>query len=230
MSSLGAISFAATLVAVLIFELFSPRKARESATRQLWANLFAIRLFAEEPRIVLESLAGVIRANGRLLLCAIPPALILAPAFYFLYGYLETRYAVAPLQTGVPRVVTVKVNQMEDVRLETPDWITVDAPPVHILKDGEISWRIIPNHSGDPLMKVRTPSQVFAVNPLKNMFEPAPPMLLYGVSLTWAWWFGVWCVLSVIPARLMASRILPRLSSTVSRSVRHSTSGASGSS
>jgi hypothetical protein len=26
--------------------------------------------------------------------------------------------------------------------LETPDWITVDAPPVHVFDEKEISWRL----------------------------------------------------------------------------------------
>ncbi len=192
-------------MAMLIFEWLSPRRRREAATRQLWANLFAIRLFGDEPSIVLESLLGVIRANARLLLCAIPPILILAPGFYFLFGYLEARYGVAPLQAGVPRVVTVKLSQMDDPELETPDWITVDAPPVHILQDREISWRILPKRSGEALLQVNNHGELLPVNALQNMFEPAPPMQLYGVSLKWTWWLAIGCVVSVFPARLIAA-------------------------
>lgn len=230
MSSLIAISALATLLAVTVFEKLSPKALRESATRQLFANLFAIRLFADEPGIVLQSLLGVIGANFRLLLCAIPPMLVLAPAFYFLYGYLDSRYGVAPLTTGVPRVVTVKLDHFENIRLETPDWITVDSPPVHVFADREISWRIRPTRSGQVKLKVIAGSKVIEIDPRRNMFEPAPPMSFYGVSLNWTWWFAIWSVLSVVPIKLIASKILPMLSSTVSKSVRHSTSGISGAS
>ena len=129
-----------------MFEIFSNHAARDDATRRLWANLFAIRLFADEPRIVMQSLLGVASANARLLACAIPPLAALTPIFLLCYGHLDAFFGSPHLTVGTERVLTVRLHDLKggwpDMRLETPSWIDIDSPPVHLLDDREISWRI----------------------------------------------------------------------------------------
>jgi hypothetical protein len=219
LSDLIFISALSTFLAIVVFEKCSNNRLKAAATSQLWANLFAMRLFGDEPRIVMQSLWGVCAANIRLLASAVLPILILAPVFYFIYQHFST----APLSVGVPRVLTVKVLNMDHVRLETPDWIRVDSPPVHIFADKEISWRIRPLRIGKGTMKVFAGSQVIEINSARYLFQPAPPIYFYGVWLNWSWWFAIWSLCFIIPAKILLT-----LSSTVSKSVRHSISGASG--
>ncbi len=133
------------------------KAGRRRATHQLWANLLAIHLYADEPAIVWQSLGGVIGANARLLLYALPPIAITAPLFLVIYSYFDSVY----LQVGVPKVLTVQLTQMDsEVRLETPSWITVDSPPVHILDDKQISWRILATKSARGVVKISSGREV----------------------------------------------------------------------
>ena len=111
-----------------------------------------------KPRIVAQSLAGVAAANARLLACAILPLAVLAPIFLLLYGHLDAFFGSAPLAVGVPRVLTVRLNRLEsgwpDIRIETPAWVTVDSPPVHVLDEKEISWSIRATQAARGVVKI----------------------------------------------------------------------------
>jgi hypothetical protein len=144
--SLLLVSALSALLGLLIFESSSNKTVRDRAERRLWANLLAIRLFADDPQIVLQSLAGVVVANGRLLLCALPPLTLLVPLFLLLYGHLDAFFGSPPIPVNVPQVLTVRLNDLEhgwpDIQILTPSWIRVDSPPVHVLDEKTVSWTI----------------------------------------------------------------------------------------
>ncbi len=239
-----AASALVAMLAVIVWEKLSDQPATKRATSRMWAHLFAIRLFSEEPRIVFESLLGVVTANARLLLLAVPPMVILVPVLFLVYGYLDRSYGSAPIAVGVPRVLTVRLSEMEDVSVEAPEGVEVALPPVHVLAAKEISWRIQPTKAIEGAFKIRADGETIEVKsqrwpgylalrprgPIEevNLSEPAAPISCYGISLKWEWWFTMLSLVFVLPARLIAKRIFPMLSSTVSWSVRHSTSGDRG--
>lgn len=158
MFSLIVVSVVTGALFLFVFERLSNRNAIELAKRQLWARLLAIRLFADDPRIVGQSLFGVMAANGRLLAHAIPPLLVLAPLFVLLYGHFDAFFGSRPLKVRSPRVLTVRLKEIKDgwpnAALQAPGWIAVETPPVHIFDEREISWRIRPLETNRSLVKI----------------------------------------------------------------------------
>lgn len=145
--ALAAISAVAALIAVTVFETLSDKRARTAAIRSLWAHLYAIRLYADDPGVVLPSFAGLISANARLLFSMATPVIAMAALFFVSYGYLDTLFGSVTLSPGVARVLTVQLNHLDEngwppIRLDAPAWIVVDAPPVHVFDSRQISWRI----------------------------------------------------------------------------------------
>lgn len=144
--SLLLVSAVAAFVALLLFEGLSDKAVRDRASRRLWANLLAIKLFADSPRVVGQSFGAVMAANAVLLARAIPAFAALTVLFLLCYGHLDAFFGVPTLSVGTPRVLTVRLRHMEggwpDISLQAPNWIVVDSPPVHVLDDKEISWRI----------------------------------------------------------------------------------------
>lgn len=156
--SLAVTAALAAFLAMLVFDKVTNKPVRERAMRRLWTNLLAIRLFADDPSVVLRSLAGLAAANLQLLVCAIPALVVMVPLFFLVYGHLDAFFGSTPLVAGSHRVVTVRLAHLEngwpDVRLITPPWITVDSPPVHVFDEGEISWSIRPSRASRGALQV----------------------------------------------------------------------------
>jgi hypothetical protein len=214
----------ATLGAFALFRLTSNNSRRERLWRQLWANLFAIRLYADEPRLVLEGLLGVITANAGLLITALPALLIMSALGILLFGPLDRIFGVAPFDVSNPRVLTVRLKHLDgdwpDMRLETPDWITVDSPPVHVFNQREISWRIRANKPSVGVVKVIGGGDIVETKidirswpacvqlSVSDVSMPAPEqtLSLLGISLNWVWWFSIFSILLAFPLHWLLSR------------------------
>lgn len=218
------VSALATLAAILFFRFTSNHSRRERLWRKLWANLFAIRLYADEPGVVFESLLGVMVANAMLLITALPALVAMSLLALLLFGPLDRLFGVAPLEVSTPRVLTVKLKHLQaewpDVRLETPDWITVDSPPVHVFNQREISWRIQARKASVGMVKVIAGSDSVETKidsrPWPANFQlitsgvsiPGPEQVLsfLGISLNWVWWFSTFSIVLAFPLRWLLSR------------------------
>jgi hypothetical protein len=132
----------AGVVLALSFRRFANHAAIRRLRRRLWAHVLELRLFGEEPALAFGSLWGTAQTNLRLLAHALPPLLIAAPVIGLLAVPLSEFFTRTPLQTGGDTVLTVRLRRDAEVRLQTPSWVVVDAPPVHIPAAREISWRL----------------------------------------------------------------------------------------
>ena len=152
------VSAIAGVLALFIFEKFAKGPVRERASRQLWASLLAIRLFADDPHVVARSFASLIWANAVLVGSAIPPALLLTALFLVCYGHLDAFFGTSTLAVNTRSVLTVRLNKLDgawpNLSLVTPDWIAVDSPPVHVFDDKEISWSIRPTRAAQGTVRV----------------------------------------------------------------------------
>lgn len=145
-------------LALLIFEKFANRAVRDRAFRRLWAGLLAIRLYSEDPGVVARSFASVLSANAVILVSAIPPLLLMTALFLLCYGHLDAFFGTSPLAVNSESVLTVRLSRLDKgwpaVSLIAPDWIAVDAPPVHVFEDREISWSIRPTRAARGTVRI----------------------------------------------------------------------------
>jgi len=132
----------------LAFRWAGQRQKTRELRRKLWAHVLELRLFGDDPSLAVTSLAHIIRINVTLLCYALPPLLLAAPVVLLLLAQLNDFFTSTPLAQGRDAVLTVRFRgalpPSDSVRLETPSWIAIDAPPVHIPASREISWRIRP--------------------------------------------------------------------------------------
>jgi len=136
----------AGMVLALSFRLFANRAAIRDLRRRLWGCVLELRLFGEEPALAFATLLRTLRINGLLLARVLPPLAAAAPLLALAAFQGNEFFARTPLQTGADAVLTVRLRGAGDplppVGLQTPPWIEVDAPPVHIPAAREISWRL----------------------------------------------------------------------------------------
>jgi len=138
----AALGCVAGAVVSLCFRLFAGRTAMQELRRKLWAHVLELRLFGEEPVLAFASLLGIVKINLLLLARALPPLLIAAPVVALIVLPLNEYFTRTPLGEGESAVMTVRLHPFVVPQLQTPSWIHVDAPPVSVPADGEVSWRL----------------------------------------------------------------------------------------
>ena len=147
LTAIGVLSGAGSLWA---FRRFSnPSKVRLSINHVI-AHLFELRLFADEPALILRSQRDLLSANWDFLRQMTSPSLLLAMPFAILLLALKAFFGHAPLEIGKPAIVTVHCSQgilSPTAKLVAPAGIEVETPALRIPTTSEISWRIRPIES-----------------------------------------------------------------------------------
>ncbi len=189
------------VVSAMVFRRFMPADSRQTVNRIL-AHVMELRLFLDEPGLVLRAQRDLLRENVRLLGQLAVPVLITAPLFGLVVWQGDAVYGRAPLRAGESVVVTARVPGGSDaeIRLSAPPEIAVETPAVRVPRLREVSWRI-------------RPSRPFRGElPLSGGAEwvdiPWPRASVLGFSWV-AWFFGISAVCALltrrVPMRTMAA-------------------------
>jgi hypothetical protein len=136
------------LIAGWLFRRTVDVAARRATLRQIHAHFLEFRLFFDEPRLIWRAQKALIRANLQVCALLLRPTLILALPMAWLMLQLDAVYGAAPLQIGEPAIVTAQLDT-EDAQsvLEAPPGIAVETPPVRIVSERQVVWRICPLHA-----------------------------------------------------------------------------------
>lgn len=139
------------LLMVLLFRYTSDQKAIRSAKERLKAHLLAVRLFQDQLPVVLRSYARIMGGTGRYLKLAFKPLLLVIIPLTFLIVQLDRYLGFTPFKTGDPFLVTARTtnaNTLDTISLQLPSGVVPTSPPVHIVADNEIVWRLVAQKEG----------------------------------------------------------------------------------
>lgn len=128
-----------------------PVKVR-SAVNRIVAHLLELRLFGDEPLLVIRAQSALLAANGALLRQVIGPSLLLLVPFAVLFLGMDAEFGLAPLQPGRPAVITLQwktlpQSLLPNAELRAPAGIQVETPPVRVRSASQTSWRVRPLHA-----------------------------------------------------------------------------------
>jgi hypothetical protein len=162
---LTIISVVAGYISLWAFRHSSDLDRLRWALNRVVAHLFELRLFSDDPARVIRAQFDLLVANGALLRQVAVPSLILAIPFTLLFFAMDALLSLAPLQTGVPTIVTLQYRLRSgksppDVKLEAPPSIRVETRPVHIARLAQIAWRIRPMRSTEGHLKLNYNGQL----------------------------------------------------------------------
>jgi hypothetical protein len=142
-TGLVVISLAAGAAMLWVFKKTSnPAKIR-GVKRLLMAYLLEMRIYRDEPGVVLRAQGSLLLANLKYIGLMLLPAVWLAAPLTILLIHLESFYGRSPLPIGREAVVTMAMRTPVNVTLEAPPGINVETR-VRVLDEGQISWRIRP--------------------------------------------------------------------------------------
>jgi uncharacterized membrane protein (DUF106 family) len=169
------------LAMVVLFGYTSDQKAIARAKDELKAHLLAVRLYRDQLHVVMGSYGKVLRGTGRYLKLAFKPLLYVIIPITILIVQLDRILGLSAIQTKTPFLLTVRTSSPDatnNISIEPPAEITVDAPPVHVPAENEVVWRLIANQEGSFEVKlvadgqtatktVRVSSELARVSPVR---------------------------------------------------------------
>lgn len=202
LSTLIPVSALYGIAAVLIFRRFTDKALIRRSVNRVLAHVMELGLFLDAPRLVLRAQCDLLRENARLLRLAIVPTGILALLFALLFEPMNAIYGRAPLPVGEPSVVTIQMKDapMPEVQLEAPAEIAVETPPVRILRDRQISWRVRPMRESSGGLKFHVENRVVTAGFLFRDAAIGSIDIRYPrgeiIGLPWLVWFALVSTLS----------------------------------
>ncbi len=134
----------------------SNQPAIERAKKLMQAHLLEMRLFGDDPGLLLAAQKDLILSNFKYVGHMLRPALFLALPMVILYGHLDAVYGRRPLRVGETALVTAKVVPQRGVPvLSASTGATVETAAVRVQAAGEVSWRVrvIENGSAELTLK-----------------------------------------------------------------------------
>ena len=136
----------------------SNQRAVERAKKRMQAHLLEMRLFGDDPRLLLRAQKDLLLHNAKYAAHMTRPMLFLAAPMVILYAHLDAVYGRRPLRVGETALVTAKIDPSGAApSLTASPGIAVETPAVRVPPDGEVSWRVRAVGEGRAELILRSP-------------------------------------------------------------------------
>jgi uncharacterized membrane protein (DUF106 family) len=141
---------AATGVGILwVWSKTSDQPRMKRVKDSVWAALFELRVYVNEPHVTWRAQKALFTANFRYMSLALRPTLWMIAPMALLLVHLNSFYGRAPLPLNRDAIVTVGMSSTWDPhspapQVLAPPQVLVTSFPVRAPDAGEISWRIRP--------------------------------------------------------------------------------------
>ncbi len=154
---LFVLSIITGLVMIVLFGYLSDQNAVRRAKDQLRAQLLAVRLFQDQPQVVLRAYGRILTGTGRYLRVSFKPLAIIIVPMLALLIYCDRYMGSLPFQANQPILLTARLDKpeaLDNISLRLPQGLTESAPAVHIAEDNEVAWRLVASGEGNYTVNV----------------------------------------------------------------------------
>ena len=147
------ISLLSVFLILFIFKHTSNQKGIKTVKDRIKAHLLELRLYKDNLRISLKAQGSILRQNSKYIAYSGKPLLFMIIPIVLIIAHTNFWFGYASLEPGQKTLVKVKLNEdydplETDIRLEPSPSYTIETPPLRILEENEIDWRISPLQSG----------------------------------------------------------------------------------
>jgi len=150
------------LVMIVLFGYLSDQSAVRRAKDQLRAQLLAVRLFQDQPQVVVRAYGRILTGTGRYLRVSFKPLAVIILPMIALLVYGDRYLGSLPFQTNQPILLKAKLDKpgaLDEVALRLPPGLSESAPAVHIADNNEVVWRLVASADGDYTVNVLAEGQ-----------------------------------------------------------------------
>ncbi len=142
---LSFISLVTGIILLIVFRFTSNQAAIGKTKERIRGHFLEIRLFQDDPVIVIGSLGRIMKDNFIYLRYTMVPFLFMLVPVVLMLVQMDMRYGSRPFTAGdetVLRVETAKGSRenLEKLKIDVPDFVRVNVRPVRIPSTGEVLW------------------------------------------------------------------------------------------
>ncbi len=155
----------AGIVALLVYKRVSNQAGIARAKNGIAVHLLEVVLYRNDLVGVLVSTARAMGQNLLYLGHNLLPMVVMFVPMMAVLVQLVAHYALAPVPPGSVELLTVRLDpavtrlRATELRLDLPDGVVLDAPPVRT-PDGEVVWRVRAVTEGDYTLRIHAGDQV----------------------------------------------------------------------
>jgi len=141
------ISLLTAILMLFIYKKTSNQSGIKEAKNLIKGYLLEIRLFQNDFGIFLGGLKRLLSANLRYLAYNLKPLLVMILPIFLLLAQMNLWFGYNVPQPGETLLLKVEFNQAVevdrlDLQVEAPPGVMVDSPPVRIIDENEVDWRL----------------------------------------------------------------------------------------
>ena len=148
---LAVFSLLTAVVSLFVVRWTSNQQAIRRVKDHIGARILEVRLFSDQPRVVLRAYLNLLGDTVLYLGHALIPLLVLLAPFLLLFGQLEARFAKTPLEPGQEFLVAANfqtASSLSGITLRLPPEVVEMAPPIHVPRLREIDWELQGRRTG----------------------------------------------------------------------------------
>ena len=136
-----------------VFKWTSNARAIRHAKDRVKARILEMRIYQDDPVLILKGFGGTLRSNLGYLRVLLKPIVILLIPLVIIWMQLDERYSHRPLAEGSRTLLQVRLAEGVDpfraqVTLSTEGGVVADSRQVRIADTREIGWRLRVESSG----------------------------------------------------------------------------------
>lgn len=146
--SLGVLGVFAILTAALtliVVRWTSDQKAIRRVKDRMGAHVLEVRLFSDQPRVVLRAYITLLGNTVLYLRYSLRPLIVLAIPLLLLFTQLEAYFGRTPVDLGqdfLVRATFQSADALANSMLQLPPGLEMTSPPVHIPSERQVDWRL----------------------------------------------------------------------------------------
>ncbi len=151
---------------LLVFRATSRQQELAAVKRRIQADVFEVRLFSDDPGMVLRIQGAVLRHTFHYLRLSLVPTLWLVVPLSLVMIHMEFHYAYGGLTPGTPALVSVTLAgenpaHTVPVSLDAPAAIRVTSPAVWFPSLHEVTWSVVPESRGAFDLQIRAGGETY---------------------------------------------------------------------
>ena len=160
------ISFLTGILLLVIFRYTSNQKGIGETRERIKAHLLEIRIFKDDPRILLSAQKEILLYNAKYLMYGIKPLVVMVVPVTILLIHLDSWFGYRPLRPGESTVVSVKLageatEALANIGLHANQGLSLETPALRIPAEREADWRIRATKPGQQAVEVTVLGQSF---------------------------------------------------------------------
>jgi hypothetical protein len=148
---LAVFSVFTAVISLLAVRWTSDQMAIRRVKELMGAHVLEVRLFPDQPGVVLRAYLSLLRNTLTYLRHSLRPLIVLAVPLLLLFAQMEAYFGRTPVELGhefLFRVTLQNADALAVSVLQLPAGIKLMAPPVHVPFERQVDWRLKAEQSG----------------------------------------------------------------------------------